>query len=147
MRCELIFLILTILKVVSTARSLSDPVEDRDKLHQVFVGKTQGRPVPLPQSYKSTNKQIALNHREFKFIYEKGSYVCDVVTLAFDRYAKLIFNPQLYEINPGHANVRGIKKTKANFNKVFSGKLLERLVVNVNEPCDEYPSLESDESC
>jgi hypothetical protein len=147
MRLELILCFLVLLKVGDCVRSLSDPLEDRDKSHRVFVGKTEGRPIPLPQTYTSSNKQTALNHRGFKFAYEKGSYVCDVVTLAFDRYAKLIFNPQLYEINTGHATVRKIKKSKANYNKIYDGDLLERLVVKVNQPCVEYPSLESDESC
>ena len=147
MRLELIFCILTLLKVGDCLRSLSDPLDNRDKSHRIFVDKTKGRPIPLPQAYTSSSKQTALNHRGFKFAYEKGSYVCDVVTLAFDRYAKLMFNPQLYEINAGHATVRKMKNSKVNYNKMYSGEYLDRLVVNLNEPCVEYPNLESDESC
>ncbi len=112
--------------------------------------KINGKPVPLPQIYTASENQFYLNPSEFKFQFARGSYVCDVTRLAFTRYHKLIFNPDQYEIV---ANRRVVKKRPLNrklmLNQRFSYNQdsINQLLVNVAEPCEEYPTLESDESC
>jgi hypothetical protein len=112
--------------------------------------KINGRPVPLPQIYTATDYQYYMNPYEFKFQFVKGSYVCDVTTLAFNRYHKLIFNPHEYEIV---TNRRVVQKRPVNRKKILNQMvsddqgLLKELLVLVAEPCEEYPTLESDESC
>ena len=112
--------------------------------------KINGRPVPLPQIYTATESQYYLNPSEFKFQFVKGSYVCDVTTLAFNRYHRLIFNPHEYEIV---TNRRVVQKRPQNRKLMLNQKFsdgqgsVKELLVRVAEPCEEYPTLESDESC
>lgn len=92
----------------------------------------QGKPFPKPQSYLTTDTVHYLDERAFSFQYVQGSVVCDVLSGAFNRYYKIIF--QHYSNKP-------------NRNKNAKDSLLKRVVVNIHQPCEDYPSLDSDESC
>jgi len=138
---------ITLLQFGECQRKLNEAPRYQYSDHdQLLVGNTKGRPVPLPQVYTTSNEQTLFDHKAFSFQYSKDSVVCDVVTLAFDRYSKIMFEPQLYQINKGQRPVRKIK-FKQNQKELVSGEdLLKLMTVNVNEPCEEYPALESDES-
>ena len=127
---------------------LSDP-KNLLGLEDNFEVKTSGRPVPLPQIYKPSSTQYSLSPKKFEFEYAQGSYVCEVVTLAFNRYHKIIFRPTAYEINENQrGSVRKLKRNKPINNKRYQqADSIQKVLVNVRNPCEEYPSLESDESC
>lgn len=98
------------------------------------------QPFPKPQYMVQTQIQHYLDARAFAFHYQPGSQVCDLITVAFNRYYKIIFNPsQLRRGKP--ARRRGMKKSQ------FKGDLLKRATVNIKLPCEEYPNDQSDESC
>ena len=64
---------------------------------------------------------------------------CDILDSAFQRYFSIIFfgKPQQAVDRP---HPRPAKR-------VLSGSVVGELDVQVNEPCPDYPTLESDESC
>ena len=142
---QLICVFIGLFQLSACNRKLSDPLENRDPFQSVFIGKTEGRPVPLPQVYTTTNIQNLLNPRKFLFKYEKDSVVCDLISLAFDRYAKLMFEPQRYQ---DRVLVRKLKANKLAAGKRVgtAGGVLTDLVVKVVQPCEDYPQLESDET-
>jgi hypothetical protein len=110
--------------------------------------KAPGQPFPKPQIFVTQETQHKIDQRNFSFQYVKVSATCDLLSVAFNRYYKLIFQPQTYEINE---NVRRVRKlTKRNMKNVQiepNDVAVDRVIVNVEQPCEEYPSLESDESC
>lgn len=106
--------------------------------------------VPLPQVYTSTDKQFPLNVDEFTFRFLKGSFVCDVTKLAFTRYHKIIFTPETYRVVQNSARtVRKLGKQplKLNQTATSSETPIDHLSVHILNPCEKYPTLESDESC
>ena len=116
-----------------------------------IVAKTPGRPFPKPQSQIVTDVQQILIEKEFTFQYGKGSVVCDLLSIAFTRFYKIIFRPQNYDIN-GNGSSRVKKVRYQNKNQPFDNqqknvRLLKRVLINVQLPCEDYPTLESDESC
>lgn len=135
-----------IIQQTNCHRKLSDAPGIRSPFNNLFTGQTKGRPVPLPQIYNTSDSQSFLNHREFAFVYEKDSVICDVVTLALDRYANIIFEPHLYEINKNRPN--RVRKIETEQRREFRDQesMLKKLLVNVQQPCEDYPKLESDES-
>ena len=110
--------------------------------------KAPGQPFPKPQIYVTRETQHKIDQKNFSFQYVKGSVTCDLLSVAFNRYYKLIFQPQTYEINE---NVRRVRKlTKSNLKNIEiepNEVAVDRVIVNVEQPCEQYPSLESDESC
>lgn len=138
-----IFLFIGLFQLSVSHRKLSDPPENRDPFQNLFNGKTKGRPVPLPQVYTTTNNQNLLNPKKFAFTYEQNSFICDVVSLAFDRYGKILFEPQLYQ---DRVSIRRLNTNKAGDASKALGGILTSLVVNVVQPCEDYPQLESDET-
>lgn len=102
------------------------------------VSKSRGQPFPRPQSHVSVDTQNRLDTREFLFVYARDSSACDLLSDAFNRYYKIIFG------GSHRPQTRFSRSTDKNDNK----KLLKRVIVSVEEPCEKkYPSLESDESC
>lgn len=74
--------------------------------------------------------------------------MCDVVSNAFNRYFKIIFFPQNYEIIPNKKLVRRVRKAKKSVKEAnLADNLLKRIVVNIQGQCEQYPTLDSDESC
>ncbi len=100
------------------------------------------KPFPMPQVYVNSPKQFKINHNEFAFEYFKGSFVCHTLSLAFNRFYKIIFKPIEYQQRTN--KVRWTPESNVKYDRK---KSVDKLLVNVNEPCEEYPKLESDESC
>lgn len=136
-----------LIEVSFCKRKLSDPLENRDPLSKLYEAKNKGRPVPLPQAYTSLNTQSLLDKNEFEFKFENKSVICDVIYLAFTRYAKIMFDPLQYRINEELLHTDTYKNTyQVRSVNSFQGDMLESLTVNVHQPCEDYPQLESDES-
>ena len=123
------------------------PNKSYDNLSRIH-SKSRGRPFPLPQTFIPGDIQRHLDERKFVFQYARHSHVCDVVTIGFNRYHKIIFRPHETEIRQLFGNSDVYFKQAHNKPRNDSpSNELTRLIVNVKEPCEEYPSLESDESC
>lgn len=109
--------------------------------------KSVGQVFPKPQYQVTTQQQHYLDERAFSFQYAQGSVVCDILSAAFNRYYKIIFRPQNYKINPNsRQSVRRLMKNSLDVH-FQAPNLLKRVVVNIKNQCEDYPSLESDESC
>ena len=119
---------------------------ERNNLHHILP-KSRGRPFPQPQSYISTETQHTLDERAFAFQYVQGSVVCDLLSSAFNRYYKIIFKPQNFNYARGVSVQKMVKNMMHHKEKNLKEPILKRVVVNVRQPCVDYPSLESDESC
>jgi hypothetical protein len=112
--------------------------------------KENGKPWPLPQKMTSGSKQLLLDPRVFAFQYAASSQVCELLAGAFNRYYTIIFSPLDYEIVGHVKRVRKLmkQKNKAKYNDDIQDLfVLEKLVVNIENECEDYPTLESDESC
>jgi hypothetical protein len=113
-----------------------------------LVPKSSGQPWPLPQQMTSNSIVHSVDARAFAFMYAESSQVCQLLTSAFNRYYKIIFLPQSSEILDQKNFVRKVKSNKKPpKSKLSDPSLLKRIVVNVQQPCEDYPSLDSDESC
>ncbi len=110
----------------------------------VTYDQSPGQLFPKPQFLFQTETQHYLNAKAFSFEYRKSSFVCDLLANAFNRYYKIIFTPTEYETS---RNVKKLKRKPNSQDSNTSRSFLKRLIVNVVQPCEEYPSLESDESC
>ena len=109
--------------------------------------KSPGQPWPLPQSMITGTNIYSIDARAFSFQYAETSQTCDILTNAFNRYYKIIFLPQNYDIIENKNFVKKVKTNKKpKTENLFDGNL-KRLVVNVQQPCEDYPNLDSDESC
>ena len=114
------------------------------------AGKTIGQPWPKPQSIQPTPQQLAIHPDAFHFLVNSTSQTCDILTNALDRYFRLIFFPQSYMnyiLNPKSAHSHSKEKPKKTLADLRDTPSLKRLNVYVQQPCDQYPSLESNESC
>jgi hypothetical protein len=119
----------------------------KEKMFNTGIELQPGRPFPMPQSIFRTETQHYLDARAFSFQYVPGSATCSLLSTAFNRYYKIIFTPGEYETARKVLNLRKSNKMfKKNFG-LSDQTQLKRVVVNVHEPCEEYPTLESDESC
>ena len=101
----------------------------------------------MPQSITTGTDLHSLDARAFSFQYAETSQVCELLTAAFNRYYKIIFLPENYEIIENKKFVKKVKSNRKSPKTAVSDSLLKRIVVNVQEPCEDYPSLDSDESC
>jgi len=122
----------------------------RHPLNAFYVNKTVGEPWPLPQSIQTTAQQLAVHPDAFHFMVNSTSQTCDLLTSALDRYFRLIFYPQSYLnyiLHPESAN-NEIKQTpKKSLADLRDTPILKRLDIYIQQPCDQYPTLESNESC
>jgi hypothetical protein len=115
-----------------------------------YVEPSVGEPWPKPQSIQTTAQQFAVHPDAFNFMINSTSQTCDLLTSALDRYFKLIFFPQSYLnyiLNPESANNEMKPTPKKSLADLRDTPVLKRLNVYVQQPCDQYPSLESNESC
>ena len=108
------------------------------------ITQTVGQPWPAPKQMNSTSQMFGIDELNFFFRDLKG---CEILEEAFVRYQKLIFGPvartkrEALKFQPW----RALKSQKLNARM----GMISSLMVNVMQPCmdDEFPSLESDESC
>jgi hypothetical protein len=122
----------------------------RGPLSMLYIEPTLGQPWPKPQSIQTTRQQFAIHPAAFHFMVNSTSQTCDLLTSAFDRYYRLIFFPQSYldyVLNPESINNEIKSGPKKSLADLHNTPLLKRLNVHIQQPCDQYPSLQSDESC
>uniref|UniRef100_T1IUC0 beta-N-acetylhexosaminidase n=1 Tax=Strigamia maritima TaxID=126957 RepID=T1IUC0_STRMM len=97
------------------------------------VVKTTGSVWPQPQSQMTTDEVFIILPRLIYFVISDKSESCDLLTSAFKRYYKTIFDPPR------------LRKMKGNYTKKITG-LLTELEVHLSEPCDNaYPTANMDE--
>jgi hypothetical protein len=106
-----------------------------------------GQPFPKPQSLTQTDRQFYLDPRGFTFAHAQDSVVCDLITNAFSRYYKIIFNPEQYAAEIGSRQLYRSKPTITLKPGERNIDQLDRVIVKVKTECEDYPSIDSDESC
>lgn len=122
--------------------------ELRSSSKSIQIAQTIGQPWPLPQSMRITTQQYAIHPAAFHFLANQSSQTCDLLTSALDRYFQLIFFPRTYFdyiFNPETIDQqKQISKLQRNLNDV---PMLKQLNIFIQQPCEQYPTLESNESC
>lgn len=93
---------------------------------------TSGSPWPLPRNMTTSQFQYQVYADNFKFMVDAGTPSCDIIIQAFARYKVITFGPQSETLK---FRRRPNKKNAIN-----------QLTVHYDKPCDQYLSLESDES-
>lgn len=121
--------------------------QNHGNFKRFIVPKSRGEPFPKPQYYVTSDTQHYLDGRGFSFSFAQNSQICEVLSIAFNRYYKIIFQPHNYEIIENKSLVKKRRRPKTEHFDKLKKSLLESVFVNVHEPCEDYPSLESDESC
>jgi hypothetical protein len=126
----------------------------RGTLNTIRIQPTAGEPWPKPQLIQTTAQRLAVYPDAFHFLINETSQRCDLLTSAFDRYYRAIFFPNTYLSYILHASSNFsandfINQSKSNeaWKRTLSTPSLNYLFVNVQQPCDQWPSLESNESC
>jgi hypothetical protein len=117
------------------------------------VKKAPGSVFPKPQVQAFSNTQFKLNSHSFAFVYKPGSVKCSLLTEAFDRIYRIIFKPYEYAASINKRDQ--IRKKKMFFgdnerlaNFVYNNEtLVNNIEVNIDNACEDYPTLDSDESC
>jgi hypothetical protein len=154
-RVNVLFLLLVI--IVDSRLSVRNHGR-RGLLNTIRIQPTVGEPWPQPQSIQTTAQQLAVHPETFHFLINETSQSCDLLANAFVRYYRAIFFPHTYLsyilrssssfVTDDHRRQSRMdavsRKNLSNFANVSS---LEDLYVNVQHPCDQWPSLESNESC
>jgi hypothetical protein len=139
--------VLLLLLVVISASHGKRP---RPPLNVFYVQPTVGQPWPKPQSSETGPQQLAVQPSAFHFLVNSTSQTCDILTSAFDRYYRLIFFPHSYLkhiLNPDSVDNEKPFQPRKRSADLHDTPLLKRLNVHIQQPCDQFPSLESDESC
>lgn len=137
---NLIQLISIILLATAVKSNLKDWINITPKLN--------GSPWPKPQSYITSDIVVTIDARSFSFQYAEQSQTCDLLSAAFNRYYKIMFLPEEYEIVPNRRVVQKIKKANKNGELKFKDEdgEIKRALISVQNPCEQYPTLDSDES-
>ena len=141
---------ITVLFFLLTFTSFIHAKRPRPSDDTFYVQATVGQVWPKPQSTQTTAQQYTLNSAAFHFLVNSTSQTCDLLTSALDRYHRLIFFPQTYMkyvLNPGSADNHIKDIPQKNFKYLGDTPMLKRLNVRVQQPCEQYPTLESNESC
>jgi hypothetical protein len=144
---RLLLLFVIIVDSLSSARSHGR----RGFLNPIRIQPTAGEPWPKPQSIQTTTAQLAIYPHSFRFLINEttSSERCDLLTGAFERYYRAIFFPQTYlsYILRSSSSSLTDDYTRPRRSSLANVSLLEDLYVNVQQPCEQWPSLESNESC
>ena len=125
----------------------------RGLVHDVRVEPTMGEPWPKPQSIQTTGRQFAIHPDTFHFRISNTSQSCDLLTGAFVRYYRAIFYPKTYLPHilrqPDEPDQSPMNETRwrKSLSDLGDTPLLGDLFVHLQQPCDQWPSLESNESC
>jgi hypothetical protein len=116
-----------------------------------YITATIGEPWPIPQSINTFSERVSIHPDSFHFLYSETSQQCDVLTNAFVRYYKLIFFPETYWDDLLEQPLYKKKIFKKDIRKKLSNLrdtiLLENLTVNIQQACEHWPTLQSNESC
>ena len=123
----------------------------RDGFETLFAHRTVGQPWPMPQSISTSVERLAVHADSFSFLLNETSTACDLIENAFDRYYKLIFTPGTYleEVLKQPSTNNKLNKTNIprERNHLQDKSLLKRLEVRIEGKCEQWPRLESNESC
>ena len=148
---------LTLLLLIVAVQSLAKSAKDRHHPHKILknVQKAPGSVFPKPQVQSLSDEQHRLNGHSFSFVYKNGSVECSLLREAFDRIYRIIFKPYEYAASLNkHERVRKSKMPSKHSEPLLNGHfkdgddvVLNTLEVNIDEACEDYPNLESDESC
>ena len=149
-------LLLTIIIVQSL--SFARYYEQRTLPKPMGIQPTTGEPWPKPQSIQTTSQRLGVHPDTFHFLISETSQRCDLLTNAFARYHRAIFFPRTYlshilsssfpVLNDNHVNqARSYASSRKEPSTPPNASLLMDLYVNVEQPCEQWPSLESNESC
>lgn len=128
----------------------ADGTRARPPLDAPRVQLSTGKTWPLPQSVQTTAQQYAVHPDAFHFMVNSTGQTCDLLTSALDRYFRIIFYPQSYIqyiLNPKSPEAQIKPKPKKSLADLRDTPILQRLNVYIQQPCDQYPSLESNEAC
>jgi hypothetical protein len=120
------------------------------QLDEFSVGATVGEAWPKPQSVQTASQQLAVHPDAFHFLVNSTGQTCDLLTNALDRYFRLTFYPQSYLnyiLHPQSARNEMKPTSRKSLADLRDAPILKRLNIYVQQPCDQYPSLESNESC
>jgi hypothetical protein len=140
----------TVLLFLFAVISYSHGKQPRYPSDELYADASVGQPWPKPQSIQQTAQQFAVHPDAFHFLVNETSQTCDLVTSSLDRYYRLIFFPQTYLtyiLNPEKINPETDFKTKKRLADLRDTPMLKRLNIYIQQPCDQYPTLESNESC
>lgn len=146
---RLLFLLIIVCHVESSARIHGR----RGLVNDVRIQPTTGEPWPKPQSIQITGQRFAVHPDAFHFRIDNTSQSCDLLTSAFVRYYRAIFYPQTYLSSILQvSNQQDQSETKnttwrKSLAELGDTPLLGDLYVHLQQPCDQWPSLESNESC
>ncbi|XP_072167090.1 beta-hexosaminidase subunit alpha-like isoform X2 [Diadema setosum] len=135
--CTVLFLALASWALCWTDASLSDPLN----LEKALPGRpvttaSKGSPWPMPQEIQVTGDVYTLVSEE-RFDFTATGVRCDLLDSAFARYFGIIFF--------GTPQAARRRRSPMEFTAP-SATELTGLDVNVMEPCQDYPGLESDEN-
>jgi len=140
-----VIILINILSIESDGR--------RGLINKIRIKPTVGEVWPKPQSIETTNEQYSIHPSTFHFVLNEKSQQCDLLTNAFIRYYKIIFYPHTYLssiLSKTNDFIRQPQLDKfliKNLSNNTDIPLLKDVYVNVQTPCDEWPRLESNESC
>jgi len=150
----LLLLLVVIMNSLSSARNHGR----RGFLNTIRIQPTVGEPWPKPQSIQTTAGRLAVHPNTFRFLINETSQRCDLLTSAFVRYYRAIFFPHTYLSHILRSSStfltddyihqpRTDAASKKNLSNLANAPVLEDLYVNVQQQCEQWPSLESNESC
>jgi len=109
------------------------------------VGFATGSPWPMPASMTTTTDAQVVEAMLFRF--KATGYSCNILEEAFVRYFDIIFHGQpSYKKPSGNDDVNKVEMQK-NQPLLFKVTGLTSLDVAVDHQCENWPSLEMDESC
>ena len=118
--------------------------------------KTVGEPWPLPQTYKPTDQTMNLNQLSFQFSPTAGSHDCNLLQAAIERTYMNIFgvprdNRLKFKSYQPKDKVEEswntILKNDENSGLPLDGQILQALDIILENDCEDYPSLQMNESC
>lgn len=96
----------------------------------------RGFPWPQPASISTTSSSFVVSPYEFRF--RVVGVTCDILDEAIVRYFRIVF----YD-----GKERPNRRSKDSALRFEARKHLTHLDVEVQNACEEYPSLDMDESC
>jgi hypothetical protein len=150
--------LLVLIMIIMDTRAYARTHSRRGSVNRIRQQSTVGEPWPKPQSIVTTLQRLAIRPNKFHFRINETSPSCDLLTNAFVRYYRAIFSPQTYmshvlgmpSLFPAQSNMRSPKHKIVQENKLSDHStmpMLDTLTVHLQQSCEQYPSLASNESC
>lgn len=101
----------------------------------------RGFPWPQPANISTTASSFVVSPDGFRF--RVVGVTCDILDEAIVRYFRIVF----HDGKPGKERPNRRSNDSAIPRRFQAQKRLTHLDVNVQNPCEKYPSLDMDESC